>query len=149
MSKQIFNCNKKNLYHKSSNFYKEREYERIFLITHPDFKEDPVEKLKYYKQCLDYLENFMLYFPSSEMSRVEYFFIQKALNTLTPLAKPHKLADFLKIDVDYIYDAIEDKILPHFNYGSSYSIKTAEIIPFLNNSYSSILNRRKLHCGKH
>ena len=57
MSKQIFNCNKKNLYHKSSNFYKEREYERIFLITHPDFKEDPVEKLKYYKQCLDYLEN--------------------------------------------------------------------------------------------
>ena len=49
---KIFNYNKKNLYHKSSNFYKEREYERIFLITHPDFKEDPVEKLKYYKQCI-------------------------------------------------------------------------------------------------
>lgn len=109
---KIFNYNKKNLYCKSSNFYKEREYERIFLITHPDFKEDPAEKIKYYKQCIDYLENFMLYFPCREMSRIEYFFIQKALNTLTPLAKPHKLADFLKIDVDYIYDAIEDEVSP-------------------------------------
>lgn len=149
MSKQIFNYRKRNIYNKSLNFYKEKEFENNFFKIHPEFQENISEKHKYYKCCLDYLENFMLYFPDNSLSRFEYFFIQKALNTLTPLAKPHELADFLKIDIDYIYDAIEDKIIPHFSYGSSYSIKTAEIIPFLKQSYGDILKRRKIFCGKH
>ena len=84
--------------------------------------------------------------PKNDFEKMLMNKMTKELGTVT---SAKELSLFLKIDVDYIYDAIEDEILPHFNYGSSYSIKTAEIIPFLNNSYSSILNRRKLHCGKH
>lgn len=147
MAKKIFNRSKKNIYKKSENFYKEKEFERNFLKINPNFKENEIEKYKYFTDCRDYLNNFV-YFPPNNLGNSERFILEKAITTLSPLAKPYTLADFLKIDIDYIYDALEDGYLPHFNYGSSYFIKTAEIIKFMNYSDEKIFYKKEKRLWK-
>ena len=97
-----------------------------FCINTQEEKEEYI----YYTECIEYLDNFSITRPE-KCTTHEFKIIKKAVNTLSPLTKPHKLAEFLKVDVDLIYYGMEYGYIEYFKTRNSCSVKTAGIIKFL------------------
>ena len=106
-----------------------------FCINTQEEKEEYI----YYNQCIEYLDDFSLTRPEKCTSH-EFKIIKKAVNTLSPLNKPHKLAEFLKTDVDLIYYGMEHGYIEFFKTRNRCSIKTASIIKFLKKFSSLVKN---------
>ena len=85
----------------------------------------------FFNQKCDYYFNFEFYIPIGYCSLKEYLFLKKAVRELSPLVRPEKLAEFLNVDVELIYEGIKVGLLPCFTDGRLYSIKTIAILPFV------------------
>lgn len=110
-----------------------------FCINTQEEKEEYI----YYSQCIDYLDNFSLTRPEKSTSH-EFKIIKKAVKTLSPLTKPHKLAEFLKVDVDLIYYGMEHGYIEYFKTRNRYSVKTAGIVKFLK-KFSSLMKNLEIY----
>ena len=97
------------------------------------------EEYIYYTECIEYLDNFSITRPENSTTH-EFKIIKKAVKKLSPLTKPHKLAEFLKIDVDIVYYGMEKGYIEYFKTQDRYSVKTAGIVKFLKKFSSLIKN---------
>lgn len=134
LKKSLKRRSKKNLTPKDilkiNNYFKEQEYIKFFQ-TYKTSEQHQKQINGFYYNCSKYLENPFSYIPKYTDDLFEYRYMTKAIKILGPLTKPHNLADFLDIDVDIVFDAIEKGVIPCFAYDGIYSIKTKEIFPFL------------------
>ena len=87
--------------------------------------------ITFFNQKCDYYFNFEFYIPIGYCSLKEYLFLKKAVRELSPLVRPEKLAEYLNVDVELIYEGIKEGLLPCFTDSRLYSIKTIAILPFV------------------
>ncbi len=85
----------------------------------------------FFNQKCDYYLNFEFYVPIGYCNLREYLFLKKAVRELSPLVRPEKLAEYLKVDIELIFEGIKEGLLPYFTDGRLYSIKTIGILPFV------------------
>lgn len=85
----------------------------------------------FFNQKCNYYFNFEFYIPIGYCSLKEYLFLKKAVRELSPLVRPEKLAEYLNVDVELIYEGIKEGLLPCFTDSRLYSIKTIAILPFV------------------
>ncbi len=89
----------------------------------------------YIKAGEKYIENYSFYLNHTEYEVYEYVFVRRLVEKLSCLTTPYALADFLKINIDIIFDALEDNLIPHIAYDDRYAVKTEKLIPFLRKHY--------------
>lgn len=116
----------KNLKNEKIEDKKENEAELPFTIT--DEKEK--ERYLFFKKCEEYLKTFKLTRPEKSTTH-EYKIIREAVNELTPLTNPQKLAKFLKVDTDIILYSIEKGYIDCLKTNDICAVKTSSIITFL------------------
>ena len=97
-----------------------------FAIT--DEKER--ERYLFFKKCEEYLKTFKLTRPEKSTTH-EYRIIREAVNELTPLTNPKKLAKFLKVDTELIIYSIEKGYIDCLKTNDICAVKTSSIITFL------------------
>lgn len=106
----------------------------------------PDNKQKYLRECRNYIGDIMSDIPdisilntsitntnilNKSARRFENYFIEKAIKELGVLTRPYILANYLKIDVEFILKALEKNLIPCFVYNHNYAIKTKYIIILL------------------
>ncbi len=123
-NKKIDENIEKNLKNEKIEDKKENEAELPFTIT------DEKERYLFFKKCEEYLKTFKLTRPEKSTTH-EYKIIREAVNELTPLTNPQKLAKFLKVDTDIILYSIEKGYIDCLKTNDICAVKTSSIITFL------------------
>ena len=142
-NKKIDENIEKNLKNEKIEDKKENEAELPFTIT--DEKEK--ERYLFFKKCEEYLKTFKLTRPEKSTTH-EYKIIREAVNELTPLTNPQKLAKFLKVDTDIILYSIEKGYIDCLKTNDICAVKTSSIITFLKKFSILMKNYKNLTSNK-